>query len=89
MRNLTVCILALALGGCVAKTALDTAVSAARLPVKIASSTVDAVTVSQAEADQKLGRQVRKHEECMGKEARRADKEGREPDYRRCPAPGK
>ena len=76
-------IAAFALSGCVARTAHDIVT----LPVKVASAGVDAVTTSQAEADQKRGRQIRKHEECLGKEARRARKEGREPDPERCPEP--
>jgi hypothetical protein len=75
--------LGLALSGCVAKTALDIVT----LPVKVASAGVDAVTVSQSEADEKRGRAMRKHEECLGKEARRADREGREPDPDACPEP--
>ena len=84
MRALIVPALAFALGGCIAQTAVDIVT----LPVKIASAGVDAATVSQAEADQKRGRQMRKHEECLGKEARRADKQGREPDPEACPEPG-
>jgi hypothetical protein len=83
MRILIIPALAVALGGCVAKTALDIVT----LPVKIASAGVDAVTTSQSEADQKRGRAIRKHEECLGKEARRAHKESREPDPERCPEP--
>ena len=33
------------------------------LPVKVASAGVDAVTTSQAERDEKAGREMRKHEE--------------------------
>jgi hypothetical protein len=84
MRILFAGLLALGLGGCVAKTALDIAT----LPVKIASAGVDAVTVSQSEADEKRGRAIRKHEECLGKEARRADRAHREPDPDKCPEPG-
>jgi hypothetical protein len=80
MRHLIAIGLALPLGGCLARTAVDVVT----LPVKVASSAVDAVTVSQAEADQKRGRRIREREECMGKEARRAEKKGREPDYSRC-----
>jgi len=50
----------------IAKTAVDVAT----LPVKAASATVDAVTTSQAEADQNLGRKIRKEEEARGREAR-------------------
>lgn len=84
MRLLIVPALALVLPGCVAKTALDVVT----LPVKIASAGVDAVTVSQSEADEKRGRAMRKHEECLGKEARKADRQGREPDPDACPEPG-
>jgi len=71
---------ALALPGCIAKTALDVAT----IPVKIASAGVDAAITTQAEADQKRGRQIRKQEECIGKEERRARKDDREPDYAKC-----
>jgi len=81
MRILIAPALALVLGGCVAKTALDIVT----LPVKVASAGVDAVTESQSEADEKRGRAIRKHEECLGKEARRAHKENREPDPEKCP----
>ncbi|MGA9581181.1 MAG: hypothetical protein WBR13_04320 [Allosphingosinicella sp.] len=76
----------LALPGCIARTAVDTAVSVATLPVKVASAGVDAVVTTQAEADRKRGRQIRRQEECMGKEERKARRQGREPDYERCEA---
>jgi hypothetical protein len=85
MRSWLLPILAVALPGCVAKTALDVVT----LPVKAASAAVDAATTSQAEADQKRGRQIREYEECIGREDRRADRKKREPDYDRCgDAPG-
>jgi hypothetical protein len=74
-----------ALSGCLAKTAVDLVT----LPVKVASAGVDAVTTSQSEADQKRGRAVREHEECIGKEERRARKEDREPNPDRCKERGK
>jgi hypothetical protein len=80
MRVLFLAVLALTLSGCIAKTALDVAT----LPVKAASAAVDAATTSQSEADEKRGRQIRLHEECVGKEDRRARKAGREADYSRC-----
>jgi hypothetical protein len=83
MRILIAFILAFGLTGCLARTAVDIVT----LPVKVASAGVDAVTTSQSEADEKRGRALRRHEECLGKEARRARKEGREPDPERCPAP--
>jgi hypothetical protein len=82
-RLLLPLLLAAALPGCIAKTAVDVVT----LPVRAASKTVDVLTTSQAEADQKRGRAIREHEECMGKEQRRAEKAGREPDYSRCPEP--
>ena len=54
---------AFALQGCLAKTA----VSAVTLPVKVASSAVDVATTSQAEADQKRGREIRQREERLGR----------------------
>lgn len=51
----------LALGGCLAKTAIDVAT----LPVKVASKGVDLATTSQSEADQKRGREIRKREERL------------------------
>jgi hypothetical protein len=83
MRYLLLPLLALALPGCVAKTALDIVT----LPVKAASAAVDAATTSQAEADQKRGRQIREYEECVGREDRRAEKKNREPDLSRCKEP--
>ncbi|HEX6374278.1 MAG TPA: hypothetical protein VFZ91_01000 [Allosphingosinicella sp.] len=80
MRLLLLNAMALALPGCIAKTALDVAT----LPVKVASAGVDAVVTTQAEADEKRGRQIRRQEECIGKEERRARKQDREPDYEKC-----
>lgn len=80
MRLLILAAVPLTLGGCLAKTALDVAT----LPVKVASKSVDVLTTSQSEADQKRGRAERKREECMGREARRARSASREPDYARC-----
>jgi hypothetical protein len=54
---------ALLLSGCLARTALDVVT----LPVKVASKGVDLATTSQAEADQKRGRQIRQREERLGK----------------------
>lgn len=84
MRLFLIPLTALLLSGCAAATAVDTAVSVVTLPVKVASAGVDAVVTTQAEADQKRGRQIRRQEECIGKEERKARKQGREPDYDRC-----
>ena len=80
MRILVLSALALALPGCIAKTALDVA----SIPVKVASAGVDAAITTQAEADQKRGAQIRRQEECIGKEDRKARKQKREPDYEKC-----
>jgi hypothetical protein len=60
------------LSGCIVGTVAKTAVDVATIPVKVASAGVDAVTVSQAEADQKRGRELRKQDEARGKQARLA-----------------
>ncbi len=80
MRILIAAGLSLALSGCIARTAVDIVT----LPVKAASKTVDVLTTSQSEADEKRGRQIREREECIGKEERRAHRDRREPDYSRC-----
>jgi len=65
------------LGGCLARTA----VSLVTLPVKAASAGVDAVTTSQAEADQRRGRELRQAEEREGRAARQRERQ-RERDAR-------
>ena len=80
MRILLAALLLPALSGCIARTAVDVVT----LPMKAAGAAVDAATTSQAEADEKRGRAIRKHEECLGREERRARKAEREPDYERC-----
>jgi hypothetical protein len=62
--------LPLLLGGCIVGTVAKTAVDVATLPVKAASAGVDAVTTSQAEADEKRGKELRKQDEQRGREAR-------------------
>jgi hypothetical protein len=66
-------LLPLLLGGCVVGTIAHTAVDVVTLPVKVASAGVDAATPSQAEADQKRGRALRKQEEARGRELRLAE----------------
>ena len=61
------------LSGCLARTAVDIVT----LPVKVVSAGVDAVTTSQAEADQRRGRELRQAEEREGREARRREREAR------------
>jgi len=57
------------LGGCVG-TIARTAVDVVTLPVDVASAGVDAATTSQAEADQKRGRELRRAEEERGRQLR-------------------
>jgi hypothetical protein len=63
----------LLLSGCLARTAVDIVT----LPVKAAGAGLDAVTTSQAEADQRRGRELRQAEEREGREARRREREER------------
>lgn len=63
----------LALAGCY--TVARTAVDVVTLPVKVVGAGVDAVTTSQAEADQKRGRELRKAEQAYGKRLRAWEKE--------------
>jgi hypothetical protein len=56
-------ILPLTLSGCIVGTVAKTAVDVVTLPVKAVSAGVDAATTSQAEADEKRGREIRKAEE--------------------------
>ena len=71
MRNSLVAFaLAPLLAGCVVGTVAKTAVDVATIPVKVASAGVDAATTSQAEADEKRGREARLQDERRGREAR-------------------
>jgi len=63
----------LLVSGCIARTAVDIVT----LPVKVVSAGVDAATTSQAEADQRRGREIREAEEREGREARRREREAR------------
>ena len=83
MRRLIALLLAFGLGGCIARTAVDVVT----LPVRATAAGVRAVTPDHKKEDEKRGRALRKHDECMGREAHQAQKEGREPDYSRCPDP--
>jgi hypothetical protein len=73
MRVLWLVPLAMSLGGCIVGTAVDVVT----LPVKAASKTVDVLTTSQSEADEKRGREIRKQEEREGKARRKAEREAR------------
>lgn len=73
MRILFALLAAASLSGCV-----GTLADIVTLPVRAASSAVDAVTTSQSEADEKRGRQIRKEEEQQGKAARKRAKRERD-----------
>jgi hypothetical protein len=75
MRAL-VLLLPLALCGCVVGTLASTAVDVVTLPVKAVSAGVNAVTTSQSERDEKLGREMRRQDQERGKQYRLA--------YERC-----
>lgn len=70
MRNLVLLPIAIALSGCVVGKVAETAVGVATLPVKAAGEVVDVATTSQAEADQKRGKELRKAEERHAKAMR-------------------
>jgi len=53
----------LILPGCIAKTALGVVTA----PIKVAGKAADIATTSQAESDEKRGREMRKREEKLGK----------------------
>ncbi|URW75678.1 hypothetical protein M9980_00105 [Sphingomonas donggukensis] len=70
-------VLALSVGGCIAKTAVDVVT----LPVKAVGKGVDWATTSQDESDRNYGRKMRKAEAREGKERREWDKRCRkDPD---------
>ena len=71
MRILIAAALLLALGGCLARAAVDVVT----LPVHAASKTVDVLTTSQSEADRNRGRRMRKEEARQRREQRREDRE--------------
>ena len=77
MRLILLPVLAFGLSGCLARTAVDIVT----LPVKVVSAGVDAATTSQAEADQRRGRQIREEEERLGRLARRCR---RHPEREEC-----
>ena len=76
MKQLLFLFVSLSVSGCVAGTIASTAVDVVTLPVKAVSAGVDAVTTSQSERDEKLGRELRKQDEERGKQYRLA--------YERC-----
>ena len=76
MKQLLLLFAGPSLSGCVVGTVASTAVDVVTLPVKAVSAGVDAVTTSQSERDEKLGKELRKQDEQRGKEYRLA--------YERC-----
>jgi len=74
MRRVLILLIPAALSGCVVETVAKTAVDVVSVPVKVASAGVDALTTSQAERDQKRGRELRKQEEERGRLYREAQK---------------
>lgn len=76
MKQLLLLFAGLSLSGCVVGAVASTAVDVVTLPVKAVSAGVDAVTTSQSERDEKLGKELRKQDEERGKQYRLA--------YERC-----
>ncbi|HUP67411.1 MAG TPA: hypothetical protein VM145_04265 [Sphingomicrobium sp.] len=73
MKRAFALLLPLGLSGCIVGTVAKTAVDVVTLPVKAVSAGVDAATTSQAEADEKRGREMRKAEEERGRQLRLAE----------------
>lgn len=69
-RIIAVCLLAVPLSGCIARTA----VAVVTAPVKVVSKGVDLATTSQSEADEKRGRALRQREERIGQLERMREK---------------
>ncbi|MEY3703290.1 MAG: hypothetical protein RLZZ561_910 [Pseudomonadota bacterium] len=67
MRIICILLLPVLLSGCIASVAADVVTA----PVKVAGKVIDATTTSQAEADQKRGREARKAEKKARKDAKR------------------
>lgn len=78
MRMILLLLSALALSGCVARTAANVVT----LPVRAAGYGYDKVTTSQAEADRNRGREARKKEARAEKDRRRAEKAERQREAR-------
>lgn len=72
MKTLLLLIAVVPVSGCVAGTVARTAVDVVTLPVKAASAGVDAVTTSQSERDEKLGREMRRQDQERGRQWRLA-----------------
>jgi hypothetical protein len=70
MRLIISALLFVLLQGCVASIVSDVA----NAPMKVVSKTVDVLTTSQSESDEKRGRELRKREEALGKLSRQRAK---------------
>ena len=70
MRILSLVLIVAALPGCAVGTIASTAVDVVTLPVKAVAAGVDAATTSQAEADRKRGRELRRADEERGRQFR-------------------
>ena len=73
MRMILLLASPLLLGGCLVRTAADIVT----MPVRAVGAGVDALTTSQAESDQRRGRELREAEEREGRAARRREQEQR------------
>ncbi len=62
------------LQGCAASLVTGVVTDVVGAPVKIVSKTADILTTSQSESDEKRGREMRKHEEKLGKLSRQLKK---------------
>ena len=62
------------LQGCAASVVTGVVTDVVGAPVKIVSKTGDILTTSQSESDEKRGREMRKHEEKLGKLSRQLKK---------------
>jgi hypothetical protein len=70
MRLIVCALLFVLLQGCVASIVSNVS----NAPMKAVSKTLDILTTSQSEADEKRGRELRKHEEALGKLSRKRAK---------------
>ena len=70
-RLVLACLLPVALGGCLAKTALDIATA----PVRVVSKGVDLATTSQSESDERRAPDPRRQEERLGRLERDYEKQ--------------
>lgn len=70
MKLVLACVPLILLSGCVTSIVKEVVTA----PIKVVSKSVDVLTTSQSEADQKRGRDIRKQEERLGRLSRERDK---------------